>query len=165
MNKGFWFAIDNLSSFAKSFLVVYALGFLSSPFLINIGFHLIPVTLFSISLLLVWSDGFLTLYALNKGGTEINPAMSFLNKKLGKKMGFLISRIGGSALLVLGLLTENLYFLLLLAWLFSGVVCLSAVQLVEHLHENPDVKGVENDHPKVLILRRTWSHNLTCNRD
>lgn len=82
--------------------MVYALGFLSVPFLVNAGFGLILVVIFSITLMLIWSDGFLTLYALNSRGTEINPVMSILNKKDGKKEGFLVSRLGGSALLVVG---------------------------------------------------------------
>lgn len=145
MKKWFWLVVENMSSFAKSFLVVFALGFLIVPFLVNAGFDLILVIVFSITLMLVWSDGFLTLYALDKGGTEINPIMFILNKKIGKKAGFLVSRVGGSALLVLGLLVRNVYFLLLLAWLFSGIICLSSVELAEHLHENPDVKNANAD--------------------
>ena len=141
MKKGFWVVIGNMSNFAKSFLVVYALGFLFIPSLLSAGYDHMLIVSFSISLMLLWSDGFLTLYALSRGATEINPLMNVLNKKIGKKGGFLVSRVVGSILPVVGLLIRNIYFVLLLAWLLSGVVCLSSVELAEHSNKSPDVKN------------------------
>jgi hypothetical protein len=53
MKKKFWFVADNMSNFAKSFLVVYALGFLIVPFLLSIGYDHMLIVGFSISLMLL----------------------------------------------------------------------------------------------------------------
>ena len=130
----------SISNFAKCFLTVFAIGFLSVPFLINAGFDSMLVCGFSMSLMLLWTDGFLTLFALGKGATEINPLMNYLNKKMGKKRGVLLSRVVGSILPIVGLLMRSFYFVLLLAWLFSALVCLSSLELVQHFDKSPNVK-------------------------
>jgi hypothetical protein len=145
MNKRFWLVVENMSSFAKSFLLIFALGFIPIPFLINAGYNLILVSGFSIALMSIWSDGFLTLHALKKGATEINPLMNFLNKIIGEKKGFLVSRICGSVLPLVGLLLKNVYFVLLLALLFSALVCLSSFELAEHSNVHPNIEHGESN--------------------
>jgi hypothetical protein len=118
-----------LLELTKNSAVVFLLGFLPAPFLVSAGYPPLLVCIFSISIMLLWSDGLLTLFAIGKGATEINPIVKFLNWIAGKKRGVLLSRIVGSILPIIGLLENNLYFVLAIAWLFAAVVCLNSITL------------------------------------
>jgi hypothetical protein len=81
--------------------------------------------------MLIWTDGLLTLFALERGiSSEVNPILALTNKLVGKKEGILLSRIVGSLLSVLGLVEKNLYVVLVLAWVFAAVVCLNSLSLL-----------------------------------
>ncbi len=131
---------SKLFGFTRNLAIVFVLGFLPAPFLISIGYAPLLVSVFSISIMLLWSDGLLTLFAIGKGATEINPIISFFNLLVGKKRGVLLSRVVGSILPVVGLLTENLYFVLVIAWLFAAVVCLNSVTLLSVFSEKDYAK-------------------------
>jgi hypothetical protein len=129
-----------LLELTKNSTVVFLLGFLPAPFLVSAGYPPLLVCAFSISIMLLWSDGLLTMFAIGRGATEINPVVKFLNWITGKKRGVLLSRIVGSILPIIGLLENNLYFVLAIAWLFAAVVCLNSVTLLSIFGENVDAK-------------------------
>lgn len=100
------------------------------PFLI-LGYDKITLSLFSLSLLLVWADAFLTLFSLRIGAKEINPLMTILCRVFGRKKGLFTSRLFGSALLLHGMIREDQHFLLVVSWIFAIVVCINSVSLLE----------------------------------
>ena len=129
-----------LFAITRSLVIVFVLGFLPTPFLVNIGYDPLLVSVFSISIMLLWSDGLLTLFATGKGAAEINPIMNFLNWLAGEKKGVWLSRVIGSVLPIVGLFEKNLYFILALAWFFAAVVCLNSVTLLSVFSEKIDAK-------------------------
>jgi hypothetical protein len=134
----------NLLSFVKNVLIVFMLGFIPIPILKSVGYDGLLVSTFCISLMLLWTDGFLTLYAIRKGATEINPLMKYLNRKIGDKKGVVLSRIVGVIFPIVGLLESNPYFILVLIWLFSAIVCLNSLTLVRHFNVSVDVKDANS---------------------
>jgi hypothetical protein len=133
-----------IPNFAKNVLIMFAMGFLPVPILVSVGYDGLLVSVFCISLMLLWTDGFLTLYSLRKDATEINPIMNYLNRKIGLKKGVIVSRIIGCFFPILGLLGNNPYFILVIVWLFSAVVCLNSVTLLRHLNVSVDVKDADD---------------------
>jgi len=92
------------------------------------------------ALMLLWSDGLLTLFSIRKGATEINPIINFLNNIAGEKRGVLLSRVVGSIFPLVGLLERNLYFTLAISWVFAAVIFLNSATLLSVLAENIDAK-------------------------
>ncbi|MGA2308132.1 MAG: hypothetical protein ABSG57_01120 [Candidatus Bathyarchaeia archaeon] len=129
-----------LFNLAKSSALVFALGFLPVPFLIHVGYAPLLVCSFSMALMLLWSDGLLTLFSIRKGATEINPIINFLNNIAGEKRGVLLSRVVGSIFPLVGLLERNLYFTLAISWVFAAVIFLNSATLLSVLAENIDAK-------------------------
>lgn len=129
-----------MKNLIKNVLVVFAIGFLPVPILTSAGYDGLLISVFCTSLMLLWTDGFLTLYALRTNATEINPLMSYLNKKIGEKKGVVLSRVIGCFFPIAGLLGRNSYFILALVWLFSAVICLNALTLARHFDVSVDVK-------------------------
>lgn len=140
MEKRVWQMNSKLYGFTKSLAIVFILGFLPAPLLVCIGYEPLVVSVFSISIMLLWSDGLLTLFAIKKGATEINLIIAFFNWLVGRKKGILLSRIIGSILPIVGLLEKNLYFVLAMAWLFAAVVCLNSITLLSIFSEKIDAK-------------------------
>jgi hypothetical protein len=118
-----------LFSLAKNYAIVFSIGFFPMIFLFMLGIEPLLVFLFSTSLMLIWSDGFLTYHSLKKGAIELNPIMNWLNKKIGRKWCVYLSRLCGSLFSVIALAMKNLYLILVIVWLFASIVCLSAVAL------------------------------------
>jgi len=131
---------SKLYGITKSLAIVFILGFLPAPLLVYIGYEPLLVSVFSISIMLLWSDGLLTLFAMKKGATEINPIINFFNWLIGKKKGILLSRIVCSFLPIVGLLEKNLYFVLAMTWLFAAVICLNSLTLLSVFSEKIDAK-------------------------
>lgn len=123
MNKALFILVRN-------FGFVFVLGFLPVPFLARLGYDNLLICVFSISIMLIWADGLLTIFAIEKGATEINPLIALTNKLVGKKEGILLSRIVGSVFPILGLLAKNVYAILVLAWVFAAVVCVNSATLL-----------------------------------
>jgi len=132
-----------LLSLAKSLGLCFILVVLIPlPFLI-FGYDKITLSLFSISLLLVWSDAFLTLFSLRIGAKEINPLMISLCRILGRKKGLFISRLFGSALLLHGMIREDQHFLLVVSWIFAIVMCINSVSLFSRFQKDENCKNAD----------------------
>jgi hypothetical protein len=126
---------------ARNLGCVFVLGFLPVPFLTGLGYDGLLVSVFSISMMLIWTDGLLSIFAIQKGATEINPLMAVINKRIGKKEGVLLSRIVGSLFPTWGLLEKNLYAILAMAWIFAAVVCLNSATLLSVSLEGANAKN------------------------
>jgi hypothetical protein len=131
---------DKLSkSFIVSFLLTVCVPF---PFL-YIGFDKSLVGLFSISLVLLWTDGFLTIFCLSQGHYEANPVMRIFLKFLGQTRGVILSRIIGSLFLIVSIVLMKPEWLMAVAIIFCFVVCsntfllmLSFVNFPSHTDNN-----------------------------
>jgi len=141
-----------LTVFAKNIIIVLLLGFASANILSFLGYANLLVVSFSMALTLMSADGFLTLFALKNGALEVNPIIGFLNKKIGDWKGILISRFIGFLILSVGLLANNPYFCLVIAWLFCMVVCLNSATLassrMSNTNINTNVKDTSNSDNK-----------------
>jgi len=84
---------------------------------------------FSITNLLIWTDGFLTVYALENGATEINPLMNVLSKITNKKIFLVASRFIGFLFTLYGIVEKSLIYLLVISWIFSIGACLNSMTL------------------------------------
>lgn len=126
---------------ARNLSCVFVLGFLPTLFLTRLGYDGLLVSVFSISIMIIWTDGLLSIFAIQKGATEINPLMTVINKRIGKKEGVLLSRIAGSLFPIWGLLEENLYAILAMSWVFAAVVCLNSATLLSVSLEGANAKN------------------------
>ncbi len=136
--------VRTLNQLARNLLIVFALGILPIPMLIWFKYDILTACLFSLSLVLIWTDGFLTYYAFNENAKELNPMMDKLNQRIGKKGGLFLSRFIGSSLALIALLMGNLYLLLLIAWLFSIVICLGAIALAFSFDKNKHIEDTQD---------------------
>jgi len=140
---GFWLnkPLDKiLLSLAKNLSVIFVLSFLLPlPFLI-LNYDKILIIAFVVSNLIIWTDGFLTVYGIRTSGTELNPLMALLNKFAGNKGWLLLSRGIGSAILLYGMIERNLVFLLVMSWIFSIAVCMNSLVLLSYLQIKPNRK-------------------------
>lgn len=118
-----------LLSLARNLGVVFVLVVPFSLLFFSMGYDRELIIAFSIANLLIWTDGFLTVYALEKGAREINPLMNVLSKITNRKTFLLVSRFAGSSLTLYGIIEKNLIFLLLLSWIFSIGICLNLMTL------------------------------------
>lgn len=125
------------------------------PFVV-LGYDRIALSLFSISLLLMWSDAFLTYCALNIEAKEINPLLLALNKLVGRKRGLFASRLFGSALSLYGIVREDQYFLLVISWIFAIVICTNSVSLFFHFRKKVDSQNTDNTNDK----QPYWCRNV-----
>jgi hypothetical protein len=131
----------------KNIIVVMVIGFVSANILSILGFANLLVVAFSMGLMLMSADGFLTKFALKNGAIEVNPLMDYLNKKIGDNKGILLSRITGLLILSIGLLANNAYFCLAIAWLFCMVVLLNSANLASRSSNCIVNSDVENSEP------------------
>jgi len=85
----------------------------------------------AIATLCILTDGLATLLVKKSSGSELNPIMNLLFRKVGLYRGLLVTRIVGLALIVYGVLTQNPYMILGISWLFllAGFVGLSSIAL------------------------------------
>lgn len=103
------------------------------------------ISLFSISLLLVWTDGFLTYYAVVRlGATELNPLVRGLSKIMSWKKSILLSRLVGSLFSYYGLIEKNQPFLVVLSWIFSIVICFNSISLSLRSFKNVEYHDADN---------------------
>jgi hypothetical protein len=135
----------------KNIAIVLVIGFASANTLSLIGFDNLMSASFSMGLMLISTDGFLTVYALRNGFLEANPIMNFLNEKIGETKGILVSRAIGFIILSGGLITNNAYFCLAIAWMFCFVVCFNSVNLASKSRlsnsiENRYIEDSSNSH-------------------
>ena len=70
--------------------------------------------------------------------------MNYLNKKIGNNNGIIASRVIGLLILFVGLLKNNAYFCLAIAWLFCMVVCLNSANLASRSGNSVIDSHVEN---------------------
>lgn len=96
----------------------------------------------AIATLCILTDGIATLLVKRVSGSELNPIMNLLFRKIGLHRGLLVTRIVGLALIIYGVLTENPYMILGISWLFllAGFVGLSSIALAskEQYQSNPN---------------------------
>lgn len=118
-----------LLSLARNLGVVFVLVVPFSLLFLSMGYDRELIIAFSIANLLIWTDGFLTVYALEKGATEINPLMNVLSKITNRKTFLVVSRLVGSLFTLYGIIERNLIFLLVLSWIFSIGLCLNSMVL------------------------------------
>ncbi len=120
---------EALLSLARNLGVLFVFVVPFSQLLFIMGYNIELIIAFSTANLLIWSDGFLTVCALDKGATELNPLMNLMSKITSRKMFLVISRCVGSLFSVYGIVEKNTAFLLVVSWLFSMVVFMNSLSL------------------------------------
>jgi len=120
---------ENLLRLAKSLAVVFIISVLLPLLFLTMNYDRNLIIIFTISNLLIWTDGFLTVHALRNGATEINPLMNGLNKITNRTRFLLISRGIGFLFTLYGIIEKNLNYLLVLTWIFAIVVCMNSITL------------------------------------
>jgi len=91
-----------LLSLALNLGVVFIFVVPFSLLLFSLDYDRGLIIAFSISNLLLLTDGFLTVYALDKGATEFNPLMNLLSKITNRKTFLVVSRLIGSLFTLYG---------------------------------------------------------------
>lgn len=134
----------NLLALARNLGVVFVLCVPLSLLFLGMGYDRGLIIAFSIANLLVWTDGFLTFFALKMGATEINPFIAILNRLVGKKRCLFASRIVGSMFCVFGLMEKNQSVLLAIAWIMSIVICINSVTLLSKSEINIGTNKANN---------------------
>jgi len=85
----------------------------------------------AIAAICVLVDGVTTFLIKRFKGTEMNPLMNLLFRKVGLRFGLTITRLIGFGLVAYGVLSDNPYMILGISWLFllAGFVGLSSIAL------------------------------------
>lgn len=85
----------------------------------------------AIAVLCILTDGVATLLIKRANGSELNPVMNLLFRKVGLRSTLLVTRFVGLALVIYGIFTYNPYMILGISWLFllAGFVGLSSMAL------------------------------------
>lgn len=102
----------------------------------------------AIATLCILTDGVATLLVKKLSGSELNPIMNLLFRKVGLHRALLMTRMAGLALIVYGVLTENPYMILGISWLFllAGFVGLSSIALARlEFFSSPSLSTEEAD--------------------
>jgi uncharacterized protein YacL len=96
----------------------------------------------AIALLCILTDGVATLLMKRANGSELNPIMNLLFRKVGLHYGLFVTRLVGLALVAYAVFTYNPYMILGISWLFllAGFVGLSSIALSskEHYQANAE---------------------------
>ena len=76
-------------------------------------------------------DGAVTLTLKQMNGTELNPIMNILFRKIGVRWSLIVTRLVAFVIIAYGVFSENPYLILAMSWFFmlAGFVGISSIAL------------------------------------
>lgn len=120
-----------LGPFLTAILATGVAGIVIPSVLADFGFSPLLIIAFTLALFALLLDGTVSKIGLRHSGTELNPILAFLTRRMGENNALVITRTAGLVMILYGLLVlKNAYMLLAVAWLFFMVILAGTLSIL-----------------------------------